>query len=54
MSFFDLNKNLTEQIEALPENIKSKIKANADSIKTSDELNELVRRISSAETGKIF
>lgn len=52
MSFFD--ENIKNHFDSLPESIKSKIELNAENIKSAEELNELVRRIRSAETGRIF
>lgn len=54
MSVFDFNKDITQRIEALPADIKNKVKLNGGGVKSSEELHELVRRIKSAETGKIF
>lgn len=54
MSFSYKNSEIKQKYEALPKSIKNKIELNADEIKTEQELNELVRRIRSAETGRIF
>lgn len=53
MSFL-FNEELNRKFDLLPENIKSGIENNAAEIKTEEELDELVRRIISAETGKIL
>lgn len=54
MSFFDENSQLKNEIESLPENIRAELNRNSAEIKSSEELNELVRRIRSAQTGRIF
>ncbi|MCQ2479460.1 MAG: hypothetical protein MJ120_02375 [Clostridia bacterium] len=54
MSFLYENTMMKERIESLPEGIKTKVLNNASEIKSLSELEELVRRIRSAETGKIF
>ncbi len=54
MSFFDENKQVKDTLDELPESIKKKVQTNANEIKTVGELDELVRRIRTAETGKLF
>ncbi|MCQ2471627.1 MAG: hypothetical protein MJ147_06275 [Clostridia bacterium] len=54
MSFFDENKQVKDTLNELPESVKKKVQANANEIKSVGELDELVRRIRTAETGRIF
>lgn len=54
MSFFDENSQLENKINSLPENVKNEISRNGTNVKSSEELDELVRRIRSAQTGRIF
>lgn len=54
MSFFDENTQLKNQIDSLPDDLRHRVLESGADVKSSDELTELVRRIRSAETGKIF
>ena len=54
VGFFDENKQVKDTLNELPESVKKKVQANANEIKSVGELDELVRRIRTAETGRIF
>ena len=54
MSFSDENTQLKNKIDSLPESLKAEINRNGAQVKSSEELEELVRRIRSAQTGRIF
>ncbi len=54
MSFFDDNSQLENKIDSLPESVKAEINRNGTQVKSAEELDELVRRIRSAQTGRIF
>lgn len=54
MSFFEENAQFNINYNSLPENVRNEIRKNSEKIKSADELNELVRRIQSAKSGRIF
>ena len=50
---FFLNNEIESEFNSLPENVRNSISSKSGEIKSSEELNELVRRIKDAETGKL-